>query len=280
MNKILLIMTLVLAFGGKSTHSQNLRKTYKNVIADGLERTSGLSKDIITDEDLKDLPRLLQKHLKFAGVIGKERVYNVKIVFKGRMRSNPDDPWMHFTSEQYNFFDDPTRAFYIKAKKMGIPANGLHLYKNEKAFMKIKLAGLFKIIDESGPEMDQSETVTFLNDICFFAPARLLDEEIQWEEIDSTRLKATYTNGDQTVSAELIFNKEGKLVNFISNDRYELVGKEPVKRPWYTPVEEFGTFGDYRLPKQAGAWYKRPGLDFCYGEFTTVKVEYNCGRNK
>lgn len=159
---------------------------------------------------------------------------------------------------------------------MGVPAGGLHLYMDEKAFMKIKLAGLFKIIDVEGPEMDQSETVTFLNDICFFAPAVLVDlKNIIWSEVNSRRLEAKYTNGTQTISSQLVFNDKGWLINFISNDRYEIIGKEANQRPWFTPVEEYSEFGPYKLPKIAGTWYKRPDQDFCYGEFTTIDVAYN-----
>jgi hypothetical protein len=256
--------------------AQNLRRTYRNVIREGLERTAQLPKDTITKEDIAHLPELLQNYLELAGVIGQERVNNVKIVFHGRMRSNPDDDWMPFKSEQYNFFDKTTRAFYIRAKKRGIPANGLHLYQNEKAYMKIKLAGVLKIIDVDGFEMDQSETVTFLNDICFFAPAVLVDQDsISWKELDSNRLEATYKNGSQTVSATLVFDKAGWLINFISHDRYEIAGTEVRQRTWFTPVEAYNTFGNNTLPKQAGAYYQHPDQDFCYGEFTTIEVDYN-----
>ncbi len=268
-------MTLIL-FSISGLFGQNLRRTYKNVVQEGLARTSQMPADTITEQDLDDLPPLLRDFLKISGVPGQEHVNNVKIVFKGRMRSNPDEPWMYFTSEQYNFFDKPVRAFYIRAKKMGIPANGLHLYRDEKAYMKIKLAGLFKIIDVDGQEMDQSETVTFLNDICFFAPAVLVDmDNIEWKQLGDRQLEATYKTGTQKVKALLEFNDDGRLVNFISNDRYELAGKESFQRPWFTPVEEYGTFGQNTLPRQAGAWYKRPEGDFCYGEFTTIEVEYN-----
>ncbi|MDT8308795.1 MAG: hypothetical protein RQ866_04640, partial [Bacteroidales bacterium] len=256
--------------------AQNLRRTYRTVFQEGLERTAQLPKDTITKEDMAHLPELLQNYLELSGVTGQERVNNVRIVFHGRMRSNPDDEWMHFKSEQYNFFDSATRAFYIKAKKKGIPANGLHLYRNGKAFMTIKLAGLLKIIDVDGLEMDQSETVTFLNDICFFAPAVLVNHDsISWRVLDSNRLEATYNNGSQTVGATLIFDEAGWLINFISHDRFEIVGTEVNQRTWFTPVEMYGTFGDNTLPRQAGAYYQHPDQDFCYGEFTTVEVDYN-----
>jgi len=104
---------------------------------------------------------------------------------------------------------------------MGIPTVGIHLYKNATAIMKIKLAGLFTIVDGKGKEMDQGETVTVFNDMCYMAPASLIDKNIRWEILDSLSVKATFANGKQTISAVLHFNEKGELINFISKDRFD-----------------------------------------------------------
>jgi len=157
----------------------------------------------------------------YSGVVGKEKIVNVRFNCKGKIRSKPNDGWMTFKSEPYDFFDQPTRIFLIKARKMGIPANGIHLYKNEEARMVIKLAGLFKVVDGKGFEMNQGETVTLFNDFCLVAPGTLIDEKTKWEVIDPLSVLAKYTNGNIQISATLQSNENGALVNFISNDRFE-----------------------------------------------------------
>jgi hypothetical protein len=192
-----------------------MKKVYKSEVIAALNRTSSMVPDIIKESDLQHLPSIIKKYLYYTGIVGKEGVLNVKIKFEGRIRSKPEDSWMTFTSEQYNFFDKPTRIFYIKAYKMGIPAKGIHLYKDEKAIMVIKLAGLFKVVDAKGLEMNQGETVTVFNDMCCMAPATLIDKNIQWEIIDSLTVKARYTNGNITITATLFFNEDGRLINFM-----------------------------------------------------------------
>jgi len=49
---------------------------------------------LTTAKDLEHFPIIVQKYLKYVGVIGKERVYNLKISFEGKIRSNPIDGWM------------------------------------------------------------------------------------------------------------------------------------------------------------------------------------------
>ncbi len=254
-----------------------MKKLYKKEVIAGLNRTSSFKPTIITESDLQHLPPIVKKYLEYSGWVGKEKLLNVRIKFEGKIRSKPADSWMTFNSEQYNFFDIPTRVFYIKAIKMGIPAKGIHLYKDEKAIMVIKLAGLFKVVDAKGVEMNQGETVTVFNDMCCMAPATLIVKNIQWEIIDALTVKARYTNGKITIGATLFFNEIGELVNFISNDRFETAdGKIYKNYPWSTPIKEYTDFNGIRVASSASTIYHRPDSDFCYGEFVMKEIEYNC----
>jgi hypothetical protein len=254
-----------------------LKKEYESVVRAVLNRTSSFKPRLIIESDLQHLPPIVGKYLYCTGVVGKEEIFNIRIKFEGKIRSKPDNSWMTFTSEQYNFFDKPTRIFYIKAFKMGIPVTGIHLYKDEKATMIIKLAGLFKIVDAKGVEMNQGETVTIFNDMCCMAPATLIDKNIKWEIINSLTVKASYTNGNITINATLLFNEKGELVNFVSNDRFETAdGKTYKNYPWSTPIREYTVMNGIKTASSASTIYHRPDADFCYGEFILKEIEYNC----
>jgi hypothetical protein len=230
---------------------------------------------ILTENDLQHLPELVKKYIRLTGFVGKEKISNFCLRASGKIRSSEKAGWMEFTSEQYNFIEQPLRAFYIKARKMGIPAVGLHLYKNETATMVIKLLNLFTVVNAKGPEMNQGETVTVLNDMCFMAPGSLISKNIKWEKMSADQVKATFTNGKITVSAFLTFDEEGKLVNFLSFDRFETDGKIYTNNPWETPVKAYRKFGDYYLPSKADVIYKRPEGNFCYLEFRLEEIKYN-----
>jgi len=253
-----------------------MKKKYLNEVSSRLRQENFYSTDVFTENDMQHLPEPVKKYIRFAGFVGKEKISNVFLKGSGQIRSSEKSGWMQFTSEQYNFFDSPFRAFYIRAVKMGVPAVGLHLYKNEKASMVIKLLNLFTVVDAKGPEMNQAETVTVLNDMCFMAPGSLINRNITWETMDSGQVKATFTNGQITVSAILTFDEEGKLVNFLSFDRFETSdGKIYINNPWETPVKEYRTVNGYRLPSKADVIYKRPEGNFCYLEFRLEEIKYN-----
>lgn len=254
-----------------------MKKTYRKAVLEALERTGNIKNEILTEEDIKHLPGIVRKYLHYSGSVGKEKVTNFRAEFKGGIRSKSSEDFMPLRSVQYNFTDKPTRLFYIEAKKKGIPARGIHLYRDRTAIMLIKIFGLFTVVDARGKEMDQGETVTVFNDMCFMAPATLIDRNIEWKETGVTTVDAKFTNGDISISATLFFNEEGRLENFLSNDRFETAdGKTYLNHPWLTPVTGYTEINGYRLPSGAKLIYKHADEDFCYGEFDLVSVEYNC----
>jgi hypothetical protein len=258
-------------------YSQGMKRLYKKEVKIGIERIKGIQPGIVTENDILHLPAIVQQYLHYTGVVGREKVMNFRVEFEGRIRSNPSDGWMKLNSVQYNFTDKPTRIFYIKASKMGIPALGIHLYKNETAIMLIKMLGLFTVADAKGTEMNQGETVTVFNDMCLMAPATLIDKNIQWESVDSLTVKAKFTNGGITIGATLFFNEKGELINFISYDRFETKdGQTYLNYPWKTPVMEYKLINGYRLALGGQTIYEHPEGDFCYGEFIIKNIEYNC----
>jgi hypothetical protein len=253
-----------------------MKKTYKKAVLEALEGSGTINIEFLTNEDIQHLPAVVQKYIIYTGSVGKAKVWNFRAVFTGGIRSKSSEDFMPLRSEQYNFMDNPTRLFYIVAKKKGIPAKGIHLYKDETAIMLVKILGLFTVVNAKGKEMNQGETVTLFNDMCFMAPASLIDRNIEWTEIDSLTVDAKFTNGNIAVNAKLFFNEKGELVDFLSNDRFETTdGKIYKNYPWLTPVTGYTDINGYRLPSGAKLIYKHPDEDLCYGEFNLVSIEYN-----
>lgn len=254
-----------------------MKRTYKKAVLDALERTRSIKNEILTEKDIQHLPFIVQKYLRYTGSVGRDKVSNFRVEFSGGIRAKSSEEFMPLKSVQYNFTDNPTRLFYIVAKKKGIPAKGIHLYRDQTAIMLVKILGLFTVVDAKGKEMNQGETVTIFNDMCFMAPATLIDRNIEWNEIDNLTVGARFSNGNISISATLFFNEAGELVNFVSNDRFETTdGKNYTNYPWITPVSGYKNINGYRLPSGAQLIYRHPDEDLCYGEFNLVSIEYNC----
>jgi len=254
----------------------NYKTIYQNEVQKTLKPFDTIP--ILTMEDIRLLPESVQKYLVYVGTIGKPKVQNVRAVFNGSMKRNLKSDWMAIVSRQYNFFDNPARYFYIRAKMSGIPFDGLHVYSGNEATMQIKVASMFQVVDAKGEKMSHGETVTVLNDMCFLAPATLIDENILWETIDSHSVKAIYTNDKITVSAVLKFNQIGELIDFISEDRYYCEdGKTYLSYKWSTPISNYEEINGRKVPSYGEAiWHIPYEGEFCYAKFDLKEIEYNC----
>ena len=265
---VLIATVAVLTWGGI-----HFEKGYRNDISENQARIDFLTADLLTEKDLKALPEPVQRYLRYVGVVNKPKVKNVRIVFEGQMRDKGKD-YFPFTTEQYNFFDEPARLFYMKAKMFGLTVPGYHKYSKGKATMDIRLFGLFPVVNQSGDIMNKTETVTVFNDMCLLAPATLIDKRIQWEAINDSSTKAIFTNRDVSISATLFFNKQGQLIDFLSEDRTAV--SDMNQYPFSTPVSKYKNINGFNLMSYGEAvWHYTDGK-FTYGKFTLKDLEYNC----
>lgn len=253
----------------------NYLTKFKTEIINRLKPLNDLS--ILTMEDLQSLPEPVQKYLIYVGAVGKPKIQNIRAVFIGSMKRNKKSNWMAIHSQQYNFFDEPSRFFYIRAKMFGIPFDGLHVYAGNTATMQIKVASMFQVVNASGEKMSHGETVTIFNDMCCFAPSTLISKNIQWETIDSLSVRAIYTNDKITVSAILKFNAKGELIDFISDDRFYCEdGKTYLAYRWSTPINNYIDINGRRIPSYGEAvWHIPYEGEFCYAKFDLKEIEYN-----
>ncbi|HPI78925.1 MAG: hypothetical protein M9954_08880 [Cyclobacteriaceae bacterium] len=265
----ILLVAVILGWGGQRFESGFAKDVKSNL---GIPGEAGVA--LLTEADIKDLPLPVQKYIRYSGSLNQPKVKNVRIVFDGNMRGKGED-WFGFGSLQYNFFAAPSRFFFMKARKWGMPVMGYHRYADGKAGMDIRLLGLVPVAQASGPEMDKAETVTFFNDMCMFVPAALIDKRIEWLPIDKNSAHATFKNGPNLVSATLYFNEDGQLVNFVSDDRYDINEKKQYR--FSTPLANYKLVGGRHLPTYGEGVWHYPDGKFTYGKFYLKDIEYNVG---
>lgn len=255
---------------------RSLEKMLQPIVLDEMA-SQPLKKDfLLTQEEITALPKTVQKYLVYTGSIGKAKPQNVRIEFDAGMYRNPGDAVMKSRSCQYNFFGNYSRFFIMKAHKAGIPFLAKHIYQNQQATFKVRVAGLFNVVDVYGEEISKAETVTVLNDMCVFAPACLTDKRLVWREVDNLSVDVIFTNGNIEVTARLFFNDKGELINFVSDDRSVLQNNgKLIKNRWSTPISNYKEFDGRRIPTIGKTIWHYPEGDFVYGEFQLRNIEYN-----
>lgn len=273
----MVIFTIIISLAALLTATviiagRRFKKAYEKDVSAGIGRTRRLEPPLITESDLAHLPGPVRRYLIYVGAVGKPKVYSMKAVFEAEMRSKDQD-WFTLDVEQHNFFDQKERFFFLDAKVKGLPTRGYHKYAGGDASMCIKLLGLLPVVSADGDMMFTAETVTFFNDMCFLAPATLIDERIHWEEIDSSSVRATFTNLSTSIGAVLHFNREGQLINFVSDDRYDVNAEQRYR--FSTPLSNFLKMNGFTLPTYGEAIWHYPEGPFVYGKYTLKQITYN-----
>lgn len=267
-----IVNILVITAAALSYTTLRFEKAWQADVRRHLARTNSKVPMLVTEEDLLHLPAPVQRYLHYSGVVGKARPLNMYVRLKGKMRSKTQD-WFSFSSEQYNFFDEPARLFFMKATLFGLTVPGYHRCENGKATMAIRLFGLIPVLEVAGTDMSKGETVTLFNDMCLLAPSSLLDERIRWEQLNDQAVKAEFSKGNIVVSAVLYFSTEGRLINFTSNDRFEVHTQQYL--PFSTPVTAYQTREGRQVLLHAEAVWHYGKEAFTYGQFELKDLRFD-----
>lgn len=231
---------------------------------------------ILKESDIAHLPPPVRRYLAYSGAVGKPRVWNFRLTFDAVMYRKPGGPGLALPSEQYNFYERPARFFFMKGSLFLVPMRVLHAYSEGKATMQVRVAGLFNAVDLSGRELTEGETVTILDDTCFFAPSALAGAAFTWESINDRSARVFFRNGPYRVSAVLHFNERGELINLVSEDRSALQDDGTLRKaPWSTPIRDYREFQGRRIATHGDTIWHYPEGDYTYGTFTLRSIEYN-----
>ncbi len=279
------LMLAAAGYGYAAEGPRGLRAEYRGRCeAAAVEAVPGPSagRSVVTESDLARLPEPLAAYLRTAGTVGRPRVRSFRATLRGRIRSGPDAPWMPFTGEQLTTVgEQPRRLFLLDATMRGLPVDVLHVYGDGDASMRARVCSLVPVLDASGPELLHGETVTVFNDLCLLAPASLVDAPVTWEQVDARRVRGRFTAFGQTVTGELLFDDEDRLLDFVSDDRSRASsdGRSFAPMRWSTPATGFADVGSGLIAARAQArWHApQPEGEFAYVEMEVDRVEVDPG---
>lgn len=276
------VLVLAVVYGFASQGPTSFRAEYRHRVSTALEQVADAPRSVVTEADLDHLPDPVAAYVRRSGAVGQPRISNFRARIHGQIRAGAREPWMSFTGEQVNTYGpDPSRLFFMDATMRGLPVDVLHAYVGPSATMRVKLASVVPMVDASGPEMDVGETVTLFNDLCLLAPGALVDAPVRWQPLCDHHVRGFFSNGDHTVSADLVFDDDGQLVDFVSDDRLRNSPGDAGFTPqrWSTPVLGHRTFDSRRVSTPGeGRWHApEPEGTFAYLELDVDDLAYNIG---
>ncbi len=275
-----LLLLVAVLYGFAARGPLSLRAEYEHHLEHAWPWCAG---PLVTEADLEHLPAPVARYLRRAEVVGRPRVTDFRATWTGRIRGGPDSPWMTFTADQLNTLDTPRRYFWMDARMKGLPVDVLHVFDEKGASMRVRLVSVRSMVNADGAELTHAETVTVFNDMCVLAPAALAFADVTWESADERTAIGHFRLGANTISAELRFNDDGDLADFVSDDRAasSADGRTFTRRRWSTPVQDYAVVGPARVPTRAEArWHDAGSGVWTYAEFELTSLAYNTARRQ
>jgi len=267
---IVILLISIALFAGRFSFMQRVVIEVNDLFADAIPDNPKL----LLPKDINHLPEPVQRWLVYSTVIGREKIYSVRLKQKGEFRLAPDKDWMPFTAEEYYTTAKP--AFLWSTKMQMAPMLsivGRDRYYQGHGHMLIKLFSLIPVADATGPEIDQATLLRYLNEIMWF-PGAAVNDYIQWQEIDANSARATMSYAGTTASAVFYFNDLGQLTTMTA-DRYRYVNGKFQLDEWSTPITGYGEFQGIRVPTRGQGVWKLDSGDFSYIRLEVIEIEYN-----
>ncbi len=228
---------------------------------------------VVQESEIEALPGPLRRYFEGINIIGKKKIKAARITQKGLMRTKPDQKWMPFTAEQYFTVNPPSFVWNVTVKPLFfVRLKGRDRYFNGKGNMLIKILPFFKVVDESGCEIDQGTLVRYFSEMIWF-PTAFLSEYIKWEPIDNSSVLGTISYDGITASAILSFNEKGDFISF-SAERYMNESGKSRKEKWSTFAGTYKEFEGIKVPVKGGAQWNLSSGDFTWIKLEITGIEY------
>lgn len=266
---IFIIIFVSVSFIGNLVFNKNVDNEIKVLFNKVTNKRSHISK-----ADIEVLPQNVQRWLKYAQIIGKEKVTSVRLKQKATMRLEIDKRWMPVQAEQYFTTEEP--SFIWKANIKMAPLFhivGRDIYTEGKGNMLIKFLSLFNVANSKGKKINQGTLLRYLAEMVWF-PTAVVNNFITWEEIDTKHAKATMTYKEVIASGVLTFNDKGEVINFEA-ERYGEFDNKFRLELWSISLYAYKKFDGIKVPTKGDVTWKLKTGNFNWFNFEVTQIEYN-----
>lgn len=254
-----------------------IKHEFNNDVNILIEENHSMNSDkIFTKNDFSDLPITIQKYIEKCGYLGTQKMSYLKMEYHDvNFMQGKDSPSLKIDYTQYNFVNEPNRLALIDSSMFGVPFEGYDYYINGKGGMKGVIAKAITLFNQKGANMNKACLVTFLAE-SLFAPAILIQDYIEFEQLTDWKVKAAITYDGQIASGIFTFNKDYEMTSFTTDDRAE-VGTDGTMNyvPWTAICSQYEiTKNGIYYPTKFQAVWNYPKSDFVYFDGTISKISY------
>jgi hypothetical protein len=174
---------------------------------------AGVHEDaVVTEEDLRELPEPMARHMRYSGALCKKRISAVHLFHSGQFKPGANRPWMRIHGEYFITTKKPSFFWYGKVNVMpGISLVALDSYADRRGRMLVKLMSVFPVVDDRTPQVTASAFGRCVAEFTM-APTFFLDRSrVRCTQTGNDQVRCNVTDGEFSIDADLLVNSDGSL---------------------------------------------------------------------
>jgi hypothetical protein len=242
---------------------------------ESLEKAKSPDKEILSEEQLIDLPPVVQKWLTSCGAIGRPKIATVYLKQDLLLKLKPDQKeWSQGEADQYFTIDPPAFNWSIDMKMNSfLPVAGRDKFEDGKGEMTIKLLSVISVADAKGHEkVDQATLQRYLAEIVWF-PSAALSNYIRWEELDGSSAKATMSYKGAEGAGVFHFDANGHFEEFVAMRYKDAMDTKPTE--WRVRATASEIKNGIRIPTSCEASWVEDGEKETWLKLKVEHIEYD-----
>lgn len=216
---------------------------------------------------VEDLPQPVRKYIRATNSSAKPALRLAVLKQRGFARTAPNKPWMRFDGEQaYSFL---RTEFIWMAKVRSAPIVRLLVrdsFIEGHGGVSISLAGLKRLAEARGPEVDSSAALRYWSEaVCFPESAR--DARLRWEAMNERQARMHMSHWGKKAEAVVEFDERG-LPSAVHGERYRDIGGSRVLTRWSGYMRDWKVIDGRLFPGSWESVWRLPE-----GDFPVVRIE-------
>ena len=232
-----------------------------------------IDEDIITFEELADLPEPVTNWLDDAGIIGKRRFKSVSFYQTGKMKLEKEQAdWYIPEARQYVNIKEPGYLWTVDIPMFF--TKGRDLYHEGQGSMLIRLAGAIPVVNESNNfKLNESSLHRFLLELPWY-PTAALEDYITWEEIDSRSARAIITYQGIKADAIFYFDSNGELQR-LEAMRFKDVDEDASRLKCIGEIIDYTEVDGIKIPFKINVSWIEDGEKFTWYKIENYNIVFN-----
>ena len=241
-------------------------------------QTIPATNEACSKEEIKSLPKSLQKYCEYIGLEGFPKYPVVNAFFKDT-NFVFDDESGKIISMDYDLWltnPIPYRKAYCGSSMYGIPFEGMdYMTEDKKGGMKGIFARVIPLFNVTSEQGYCAGIISWFIESIVLNPSVLFSEFVSYEEMDEQHLKVTISYQGISGTGILTLNEKGEITEFYSDERQtgKVDGEERLIG-WRCECSNYEYIHSIRYPKEIKAIKVYPDKEIVYFDADQISVSY------